>query len=135
MIAVFQRRIGARLVILAAMETLLVVCAVWAGAGLRLGAEAWDVVGHGPGLVNVVLVTVVCQVCFYYTDLYDRCVLGDRHELFVRVLQALGAASACLAAAYYWFPALIVGRGVFGLAAVFVVMAVIGWRVAFDWVS
>ena len=133
--SVFQRRIGVRLVVLAAMETVLVVAAVWLGAWLRLGGEAWDVLGHGAGLLNVLLVTVVCQVCFYYTDLYDRCVLGDRHELFVRIVQALGAASAVLAAAYYWFPSLVVGRGVFGLAAVFVVVAVIGWRVAFDWLS
>ena len=41
-------------------------------------------------------------------------------ELFVRTLQALGATSLILALLYAWFPALIVGRGVFVVAAIIV---------------
>ena len=40
-----------------------------------------------------------------------------------------------LAAVYYWFPATMIGRGVFFLAAGFVTLFVSGWRVAFEWLS
>ena len=59
----------------------------------------------------------------------------DRKELLVRIIQALGGASFVLAAVYYWFPASMIGRGVFFLAAGFVTLLVSGWRVAFEWLS
>jgi sugar transferase (PEP-CTERM system associated) len=74
-------------------------------------------------------------VCLYYGDLYDLRRLGDRRDLFIRIVQALAAASFILAAIYYWFPDLVIGRGVFLISAAFIVTLVIGWRVAFDWLS
>ena len=58
--------------------------------------------------------------------------VADRRELFIRILQALGAASFILAALYFWFPALMIGRGVFLIAAVLVIALVIGWRLLFE---
>jgi hypothetical protein len=55
--------------------------------------------------------------------------------VFVRVVQALGATSFLLAATYFWFPTLIIGRGVFLLAVFLVIAVVIGWRLVFDWLS
>jgi len=134
MALVFRRRISARLLMLAFAETCLIVGAVEAGTRLRLGGDGWPL-AHGTGLANVLLITAVCQLCFYYRDLYDRWVLADRRELFVRILQSLGAASALLAAVYYWFPTLVIGRGVFALAAGIVLVTVIAWRVAFEWLT
>ena len=54
--------------------------------------------------------------------------MADRRELFIRILQALGAASFILAVVYFWFPATMLGRGVFMIAAVLVIALVIGWR-------
>ena len=48
---------------------------------------------------------------------------------------AIAFASLILATVYYWFPALVIGRGVFVIAAVLVITLVIGWRVAFEWAS
>ena len=61
--------------------------------------------------------------------------LTDRRDLVTRLLRALGAASLILALLYYWIPTLIIGRGVFLIASVFVVALVVGWRVAFEWLS
>jgi sugar transferase (PEP-CTERM system associated) len=55
--------------------------------------------------------------------------------LFVGLVQALGAASFVLAAIYYWFPDLIIGRGIFMIAAVLILLVVAGWRLAFEWLS
>jgi FlaA1/EpsC-like NDP-sugar epimerase len=62
-------------------------------------------------------------------------VLADRRELFIRMLHALASASMILAFLYYWFEALVIGRGVFIIAAFLVMTVVIGWRAAFEWVS
>ena len=87
------------------------------------------------GLSKALLIAGVAQVCLYYADLYDLRLLSDRRELFIRILNALASASLILAAVYYWLPALVIGRGVFMIAAVFVITLVIGWRIAFEWAS
>src|SRR4029453_9514835 len=87
------------------------------------------------GMAKAFLIAVVCQMCLYYSDLYDFRKIGDRKELLVRIIQALGGASFVLAAVYYWFPASMIGRGVFFLSAGFVTVLVSGWRVAFEWLS
>jgi sugar transferase (PEP-CTERM system associated) len=74
-------------------------------------------------------------MCLHCADLYDLRTLSDRRDLFIRLLRALGAASLILALLYYWIPTLIIGRGVFGIASLFVVAFVVGWRVAFEWLS
>ena len=51
------------------------------------------------------------------------------------IVQALGAASFILAVALLLVPDLIIGRGVFLIAAVLVITLVIGWRLAFEWLS
>ncbi len=104
-------------------------------AWLRLRSEAWDLIANETGCLKAFLVAAVCQICLYYTDLYDLRVVVDRREMFVRAIQSLGASSLILAALYYWFPHLILGRGVFFIAAGFAVAVIVGWRLAFEWLS
>src|SRR3954463_13914764 len=47
---------------------------------------------------KIALVTVLCQLCFYYNDLYDLTVVSSSRELVIRLLQAAGAAAIVLAA-------------------------------------
>jgi sugar transferase (PEP-CTERM system associated) len=128
-------RITWRTVALVTFETLLIVSAVSVAAYLRLDDVAWEAMLAEHGLAKTLLVAGVCQLCLYYADLYDLRAVSDRRELFIRIVQALAAASFILAALYFWFPALIMGRGVFMIAAALVITLVIGWRIAFEWVS
>ena len=86
-------------------------------------------------LLKALIIALLCQMCLYYAELYDFRVLRDRRELVVRLLQALGSASLILAAVYFWFPSLIIGRGVFVIATVLVISGAVGWRLAFEWFS
>ena len=135
MAGVLRRRVPGRLVLLIGCESAMIVEAVIFAAWLRLGDEAWDLVATEHGLWKAALVAAVCQVCLYYADLYDLRVAADRRELFVRTLQSLGAASLILAALYYLFPDLILGRGVFLIAAVVVILIIIAWRLVFLWLA
>ena len=66
-----------------------------------------------PGAVwKILVITALCQLSFYYHDLYDLTVVNSRGELFVRLLQASGAARIVLAVLYIVFPGLVIGRGV-----------------------
>jgi hypothetical protein len=96
--------IGRRSVVLIACETVLVVAAVCAGAFLRLGADAWDLLFVHGDISKALLIALVCQMCLYYADLYELRVVSDRRELFIGVVQALSATSFLLAAIYFWFP-------------------------------
>ena len=130
-----RRRVSWRLVLLIGCESALIIEAVVFAAWLRLGAAAWSLMANEDGLWKSALIAVVCQLCLYYADLYDLRIVADRRELFVRAVQSLGAASMILAAVYYLLPNLILGRGVFLVAASFVVFIIIGWRVAFKWLA
>jgi sugar transferase (PEP-CTERM system associated) len=135
MTRLLRTRLGGRLLALILLETVLILGAVALAAWLRVGTDWWLVVAVEGGLPKALYVAVVCQLCLYYADLYNTRIMNDRRELFVRVVQALGATSFLLAASYFWFPALIIGRGVFLLAVFLVIAVVIGWRLVFDWLS
>jgi sugar transferase (PEP-CTERM system associated) len=102
---------------------------------LRLGEVAWTLLIDEGGTMKLVLVAAVCQLCLYYNDLYELRTISDIRDLLVRLLQALGATSLILAGAYFWFPDLIIGRGVFLVSVGFAVALVVGWRLAFGWLT
>jgi sugar transferase (PEP-CTERM system associated) len=124
-----------RTAFLVLFETVLILAAVCAGVWIRGGSDELSEMFAQEGMPKALLITVICQLCLYYSDMYDLRVLSDRRELFIRIVQSLGATSFLLAATYYWFPALMIGRGVFVLSAFFVVTLVAGWRIAFEWLA
>ncbi len=128
-------RVSSRGLVLVLFETILILLAVAVAAYIRLGDYALDVVREDHGLLKAVLLAGVVQLCLYYADLYDLRVVADRRELFLRIVQALGMASFALAVFYYWLPSMIIGRGVFGIAAAFAFALIAGWRFAFDWLG
>jgi sugar transferase (PEP-CTERM system associated) len=124
-----------RSVALVAFETVLIVLAVALGAFLRLGSEAANLLFMERGIEKALLIAFVCQTCLYYADLYELRVASDRRELFTRIVQALSATSFLLAAIYFWVPSVVIGRGVFMVAALLVIVFVSGWRLVFEWLS
>ena len=135
MLRILAQRLSARSLTLILCETALIVAAVAVAAYVRLGDQAWDVALYENGIGKALLIAGVTQACLYYSDLYDLRSLTDRRDLWTRITQALSTASFILAALYFWFPALIIGRGVFLIAAFLVIVLVSGWRVTFEWAS
>jgi sugar transferase (PEP-CTERM system associated) len=135
MIRLLFRYLTSRSMALVIFETALILAAVAVAAYIRLGDWAWQVLAEENGVPKTLLIAGVCQLCLYYAEMYDLRVVADRRELAVRIVQSLGAASFILAALYYWFPPLIIGRGVFTIAAFLVMVAVVGWRLVFEFLS
>jgi sugar transferase (PEP-CTERM system associated) len=133
MAAPFNTRATWRLALLAIGEVAAIAAALYAATYARLGEEGMLLLREPAGWGNIVLLAVVCLLCLYYADLYDGRVLRDRREVFIRLLRALGATSMIVACVYYWFPDLILGRGIFILAALLLLALVITWRMLFEW--
>jgi sugar transferase (PEP-CTERM system associated) len=124
-----------RLFTLVVFETAIIFSAVSLAAYVRLGDGAAQVLIDQNGLLKTLFVAGVVQACLYYAELYDLRVAADRRELFIRMMQALGAAAIVLAAIYYWSPLPMIGRGIFMITAVIVIPAMVAWRLAFEWIS
>jgi sugar transferase (PEP-CTERM system associated) len=124
-----------RQVALVAVEHVLIVLAVVVAAVLRLGFPEDPAREYLAWVLRAMVVAGVLQVCLHYGDLYDMRKTADRRELLVGSLRSLGAASAILAIAYYWIPSLVLGRGVVAVATLLMMALLIGWRIAFEWLS
>jgi sugar transferase (PEP-CTERM system associated) len=136
MIRFLVHRVRVRALTLAACETGLMIAAVFAAAVFRVGFDdAVEILVENNGIAKILLVVAIAQISLYYFDLYDARIASDRRELYTRLIQALASTSFALAVLYFWFPALMVGRGVFLVAAVLMLVLVVGWRLAFEWVS
>jgi sugar transferase (PEP-CTERM system associated) len=125
----FNRYVSTRSLTVFAGELLLIFGSVALAALVQqtpdLAANLW----------KIALVTLVCQLCLYYNDFYDLTVVHSNRELIVRLLQAAGAASIVLAAIYFLAPALMIGDGIFVSALFVFLVAILGWRLAFNSVT
>ncbi|MGE3844099.1 MAG: TIGR03013 family XrtA/PEP-CTERM system glycosyltransferase [Vicinamibacterales bacterium] len=133
--ALLARGLTWRRTLLVACEHALIVSAVLVAARLRLGPDVWVSFVDEYLLARAVLIAVVLQICLHYSDLYDLRQTADRRDLLTRLVQSVGAASMTLAFLYYWIPDLVIGRGVFLIAAGLIIGLVAGWRLVFDWLS
>ena len=81
--------------------------------------------------LKILLVTLICQMCLYYNDLYDLKVTDSFLELGIRLLQALGVSAIFLAGIYVIFPEAIIGHGIFVLSIGLVLIFIVSWRVCY----
>jgi sugar transferase (PEP-CTERM system associated) len=126
--------IHVRRVALVGVEHVVIVLALALATIARLGLES-ATMAPLVLVARAMVVALVLQICLHYCDLYDPRRLSDRRDLVIGLLRALGAASVVLAFLYYWFPALVLGRGVVMIASALIVALVAGWRIAFEWLS
>ncbi len=124
---VFNRHVSAKGLAVFSLETLVIWSSILLVARL-----------HGPldGVPNafwkIALTTGVCELCFYYNNLYDLTAVHSKGELLVRVMRAAGTAAVVLAGASAAVPAINIGHGVF-LGSVGLLLIVVPlWRFAFD---
>ncbi len=125
-------RFNTRTVGLISAEAVIVYGSVLLALYLRLGSwgaqyqlderNAWFKIG---------LAAIVCIIALYFYDLYDFTVMGNRRELMLRLVQALGIAWALLALLFYFIPDLLIGRGVSVISLPLVLVILLAWRVSF----
>ncbi len=82
-------------------------------------------------LFRIALITMICQTCLYYNDLYDFDIIPSVPEISVRLLQALGIASIALALIYYIFPLAILDQRIYMLSILLLMVFIILWRLGY----
>jgi sugar transferase (PEP-CTERM system associated) len=92
------------------------------GGGAAIAGDVW----------KIALVTGLCQICFYYNDLYDLTIVHSSRELLIRLLQAAGAASIIIALLYLVVPSIAIGNGIFVSSLVIFLIAIVAWRLLFN---
>jgi len=126
---VFNRNVSIRGLTVFGFEIVLISGSMTLAASLHGAFSAGDAAAM---LSKIVIVTALCQLCFYYNDLYDLTVVHSNRELVVRLLQAAGAATIVLAFAAVMAPTLILDPGTFVTALGVFVVAVLTWRITFN---
>jgi FlaA1/EpsC-like NDP-sugar epimerase len=126
---VFNRNVSVRGLTVFGFEIVLIAGSMTLAAGLHGGFSA-D--ASGPLLPKIIVVTALCQLCFYYNDLYDLTIVHSNRELVVRLLQAAGAAAIVLAFTCIAFPKVMLDPSTFVTALGVFVVAVLSWRLAFN---
>src|ERR1700751_5356195 len=107
------------------IEGVLIALALVCGVRLRFWAHPDDIglVVQFPDIaIQGLMIIIIFQLCFYYSDLYNLNVLRGRSEQLICLGQSLGSACLVLGALSYIFPGLLIGRGTF-LLSVFLVAA------------
>ena len=85
-------------------------------------------------LSKALVIMAVFQTSLYFNELYNLQVTDTYLELGLRLTKAVGVASISLAIIYYSLPSLLVGRGIFFISLAFLVLLVVSWRFAYNWV-
>src|SRR5580700_3113566 len=120
---VFNRHVSMRGLTVFGFETLLVSGSVVAAAHLHGSLDhVMDT------LWRIVLITALCELCFYYNDLYDLTVVHSKNELAIRLLQGGAAAAIVLAVVPVLIPQLIMGHGIFMMSLCLLLVAMPVWR-------
>jgi sugar transferase (PEP-CTERM system associated) len=128
-------RVNARTLLLLLVEAMLLFTGLIVAVYIRLGVVgAEDTLINHNGFYKAALFTVFCLASFYLFDLYDFVVIHDRHELILRLLQALGLAWVALALVFYAIPQAMIGRGVSLISVPLALFMMVGWRLAVHWV-
>ena len=103
---------------------------------LRVGLTGADYeLNERNGWMKITLATLVCLLLLYFYDLYDFTVMGNRRELMLRLVQALGIAWVLLAILFYFIPTLLIGRGVSIISIPLVLVLLLIWRMLIHYLT
>ena len=128
------RRLNVRTIWLLVGEAALVYGSIIVAVYLRVGVKdaTFELVTKN-GYWKAGAATFFCLAAFYLLDLYDFVVMGDRRELVLRLVQALGLAWICLALCFYFYPAMMLGRSIALIALPLALGLMVAWRLSVLW--
>jgi sugar transferase (PEP-CTERM system associated) len=135
MIRIFDQYVSPKRLLLMGLEGILIASALVCGAWLRFFNDPMEFESYVrlPDFgIQVLLVIVVFQTSFHYTDYYKIDPFRSRLDQFLCLGQAVGGASLILGIVYYLVPGLLIGRGVFFISTFLVVALVSVNRVVLD---
>lgn len=117
------------------VDGILIFSSVIFASYIRLEISIYEAITYHHLLQKAILITIVFQICLYYSNFYDIRSTTSKNELFIRLFQAVGIACIVLACIYYIFSGVVIGRGI-SLIYVFIILVVLTlWRLAYSYLS
>ena len=117
------------------VENLLIFFCVLIAVALRFLFDKEDIFTYDWMYYKAFAISTICQVSFYYNDLYAIRLVNQPREWSIKFVQSLATAAILLSLLYYLFPSVIIGRGIFLITLGLLPLAVIGWRLSYDRLS
>jgi len=135
MFRIFDQYVSLKTLFLVFGDTASIAVSIWLAYWLRYwnDAEGLAYFLQQPNVtVRGLTIIAIFQVCAYYNELYRVEFHFTTSDQFFRLAQAIGIGCFFLAAIYYAAPQLSVGRGVFALTLLLVLISTTAFRRATD---
>jgi FlaA1/EpsC-like NDP-sugar epimerase len=81
--------------------------------------------------LKILLITLITQLSLHFNDLYSQKVTNDYFDLFTRIIQSIGITSIALAIIYFIFPSTMIGRGIYFISLIFLLLFIVSWRLLY----
>ena len=132
MIKLFRQYVSPRKIAFVIGEGILIFLAVFLAAFYFLGGG----ISIG-GLLEmiwpkVLVIVIVAQLSLYFSDLYEFKVTDSSIDLASRLIQSIGITSVFLAALYYLWPDMIIGRWIFFASLILLLLFLVSWRLLYS---
>lgn len=135
MVRIFNQYVSPKSLLLIFTEGGLIALALACALRLRFwnNPDEMQALVHFPDIaIQGLVIILIVQLCFYYSDLYNLTALRGRSEQLICLGQSLGSACLVLGALYSIFPGLLIGRGTFVISVFLVATFVTINRVVLD---
>lgn len=113
-------------------ESLFMILGAALAVYFRLGTTA-EIFTFRYSWYRLLLVPVVLQITFYYSDLHNFRISRPFTWTVTRVTQAMAVGTLALAVVYYFMPSLLLGRGILFLSFIITTLLVLIWRGLYNW--
>jgi len=106
--------------IFALIDGFFILAGVFAAIFIRFSGDPDSFFVDEYWVLRIMLLVFWVQMGFYYFDLYDPRLYGERKKMFILLLESFGASSILIMVMYYLIPTLQIGRGVFALSLILI---------------
>jgi sugar transferase (PEP-CTERM system associated) len=134
LIKLFGQYFAVRKAVFIIGEAILIFCAAAFSAYLLIDEETGLLFMLEDNWWKILIVTVVTQISLYFNDLYEIRIGGNTIDLATRLIQAIGITSIVLAIIYFLWPEAMIGKWIFFLSVIFLILFFVSWRLLYSYV-
>jgi sugar transferase (PEP-CTERM system associated) len=134
MIRIFNVYYPIRTLVLLLFEALVVSGSFLLATACLVGPDSYIALIYENGILKIAGITVLTLLLSHYFDLYEPLRISGRWEIYFRLLLLLSVLSFILAGLVYFVPDLDMGPNVLVLGVSILVIALVIWRWAYEWI-
>jgi sugar transferase (PEP-CTERM system associated) len=132
MIRLFRQYVSPRKIIFIMGEGVLIFLAVTVASFFILGRSVGFVYMLELIWMKALLISCITMLSLYFNDLYEFKRSDNAIDLASRLIQAIGITSVVLAIIYFLWPVLIIGRWIFFINLIILLLFLVSWRLLYS---